>query len=122
VFSGMMLPGLAGEILHPVIDNPETVFFLLADSLFMAVLNEIPVAAVLSAIMSTVGSQLLVSASAIAHQVDFRRGSVALRLWLSRPTIVALVGVAVIMTSPVVLIENWRAAARPVRARLGSGS
>jgi sodium/proline symporter len=122
VFSGMMLPGLAGEILHPVIDKPETVFFLLADSLFMAVLNEIPVAAVLSAIMSTVDSQLLVSASAIAHQVGFRRGSVALRLWLSRPTIVALASVTVIMASPVVLIENWRAAARPVRARLGSGS
>ena len=36
VFGGMCFVGLVGHVLHAGLDNPETVFFALTDSLFTA--------------------------------------------------------------------------------------
>lgn len=97
VFGGMVLLGLIGHVLHPGIDNPETIFFTLTDSLFTPVLGAILLAAVLSAIMSTADSQLLVAASAIAHDLGHGKGHAQTSLMVSRLTIVALVIVAVLV-------------------------
>jgi sodium/proline symporter len=97
VFFGMCFLGLVGHILHASVDNPENIFFLLTDSLFTPVLGAILLAAVLSAIMSTADSQLLVAASAIAHDLGLAGDHAGRKLLLSRLTIVGLVAVAVLV-------------------------
>lgn len=72
VFSGMCLLGLLGHVLVRQVDNPENIFFVLANDLFNPVIAGLLLAGVLSAIMSTADSQLLVSASAVARDL---RGS-----------------------------------------------
>jgi len=97
VFAGMVLLGLIGHVLHPAIPNPETIFFTLTDSLFTPVLAAILLAAVLSAIMSTADSQLLVAASAIAHDLGFGHKHAQRSLLVSRLTIVGLVVFSVLV-------------------------
>ena len=94
VFCGMCLLGLAGHLLHPAAGNPEAVFFTLIESLFHPLVGGVLLAAVLSAIMSTADSQLLVAASAIAHDLGLSRGDPRRQLLVSRLTIVALVALA----------------------------
>jgi SSS family solute:Na+ symporter len=50
-----------------VLDDPETIFILLAETLFPALITGFLFAALLAAIMSTVSSQLLVSSSSLAE-------------------------------------------------------
>lgn len=71
VFYGAGLLGLGGRILMPelVTGDPEQLFPLLARSLLHPLFAGVMLAAVLSAIMSTVSSQLLVAASAISRDV-----------------------------------------------------
>lgn len=97
VFTGMCFLGLAGRILHLEIDNPETIFFLLTDSLFTPVVGAVLLAAVLSAIMSTADSQLLVAASALSHDLGLGKNRPQRSLLISRLTIVALVMLAVVV-------------------------
>lgn len=95
VFAGMCFVGLAGRILHAGLENPETVFFTLTGSLFPPVLAGVLLAAVLSAIMSTADSQLLVAASALAH--DLGLGGERRRMLVSRLAVLALVVLAVLV-------------------------
>jgi Na+/proline symporter len=95
VFLGMVFLGLVGHVLHAGIDNPETIFFVLTESLFTPIIGAVLLAAVLSAIMSTADSQLLVAASAISH--DLGLGGERNRLLYSRLAIVMLVVFAVIV-------------------------
>ena len=97
VFLGMCFLGLVGHVLHADVDNPETIFFVLTESLFPPVMGAILLAAVLSAIMSTADSQLLVAASAIAHDLGLGRRNPARVLLVSRLTIVALVVASVLV-------------------------
>ena len=97
VFTGMCFLGLAGRILHLEIDNPETIFFLLTDTLFTPVIGAVLLAAVLSAIMSTADSQLLVAASALSHDLGLGRNRPERSLLISRLTIVALVALAALV-------------------------
>jgi len=97
VFFGMCFVGLVGHLLAQGLENPETVFFALTDSLFPPVFAAILLAAVLSAIMSTADSQLLVAASAIAHDLGLGKGQPGRMLLVSRLTIVALVVVSVLV-------------------------
>lgn len=66
---GAIATGLAGigYFAAAPLDNPETVFLALSQSLFAPWIAGILLAAVLAAIMSTVSSQLLVSSSVIAE-------------------------------------------------------
>ncbi|ABS64692.1 sodium/proline symporter [Parvibaculum lavamentivorans DS-1] len=66
---GAIATGLAGigYFAAAPLDNPETVFLSLSQSLFNPWIAGILLAAVLAAIMSTVSSQLLVSSSVIAE-------------------------------------------------------
>ena len=52
-----------------VLEDPETIFILLAETLFPALITGFLFAALLAAIMSTVSSQLLVSSSSLAEDV-----------------------------------------------------
>ena len=94
VFSNMVILGLCGKILvsTPLAD-PEQLFFVLTDSLLPTVMGAILLAAVLSAIMSTADSQLLVSASAIAHDIMGETG--VGRIWVSRLVISLLCALSV---------------------------
>lgn len=98
VFGGMFFVGLVGHILLPDLANPETVFFALTDQLFPTVLGAVLIAAVLSAIMSTADSQLLVGASAVAHDLGLTRRFPGRSLLISRLAIAALVVVAIIVS------------------------
>ncbi|MFN2288287.1 MAG: sodium/proline symporter [Chromatocurvus sp.] len=97
VFFGMFFLGLVGHILHAGTENPETIFFVLTDSLFPTLLGAVLLAAVLSAIMSTADSQLLVAASALSHDLGLGRRLPGGVMLVSRLTIVALVIAAVLV-------------------------
>ena len=73
VLTGSVATGLAGipYFAAAPLDNPETVFIALSQSLFNPWVAGIITAAILSAIMSTIDSQLLVSSSVISE--DFYR-------------------------------------------------
>jgi sodium/proline symporter len=69
--SGAMFTGLVGiayfSLQHEKLQNPETVFILLSEILFHPLITGFLLAAILAAIMSTISSQLLVTASAFTQ-------------------------------------------------------
>ncbi|MDP6537368.1 MAG: sodium/proline symporter PutP [Gammaproteobacteria bacterium] len=73
VLLGSVATGMAGiaYFADQPLDNPETVFIVLSQNLFNPWIAGIITAAILSAIMSTIDSQLLVSSSVISE--DFYR-------------------------------------------------
>ncbi|RAL21388.1 sodium/proline symporter PutP [Thermoflavimicrobium daqui] len=72
---GAMFTGLVGiayfAITTKKLDNPETVFIVLSNTLFHPLIAGFFLAAILAAIMSTISSQLLVTASSLTQ--DFYR-------------------------------------------------
>lgn len=94
VFGGMAFVGLAGHVLLPELAQPESVFFALTEQLFPPIVAAVLVAAVLSAILSTADSQLLVGASAVAHDLGLNRRHPRHSLWISRAAIAGLVVLA----------------------------
>jgi sodium/proline symporter len=105
VLFGSVASGLAGVILfaEEPLDNPETVFIALNQSLFNPWVAGVITAAILSAIMSTVDSQLLVSASVISedfYRVFFRpRASQAELILVSRVAVICVACVALWIAS-----------------------
>jgi len=73
VFYGAGFLGLAGRLLMPELSqgggDPEQLFPLLSRSMLNPLIAGVMLAAILSAIMSTVSSQLLVAASAVSRDV-----------------------------------------------------
>lgn len=71
--AGSMSIGLVGlayvQKFHLSLDNPEAIFIFLADIIFNPFIAGILLSAILAAIMSTISSQLLVSASAVANDI-----------------------------------------------------
>ncbi|VAW01210.1 Proline/sodium symporter PutP (TC 2.A.21.2.1) @ Propionate/sodium symporter [hydrothermal vent metagenome] len=98
VLGNMVILGLCGKILvaGPLAD-PEQLFFIMTESLMPTILGAILLAAVLSAIMSTADSQLLVSASAIAHDIMGEPDEGESRLWVSRVVISLLCLISVLV-------------------------
>ncbi|MFE7408442.1 sodium/proline symporter PutP [Isoptericola sp. NPDC057559] len=70
---GAVMTGLVGVAYASVrgleVDNPETIFLLLAQLLFHPLVAGLVLAAVLAAIMSTISSQLIVSSSALVEDL-----------------------------------------------------
>jgi len=89
-FLGMVLLGLCGKIMVSDLANREDIFFILTDDLMPAILGAIMIAAVLSAILSTADSQILVSASSIAHDLMGESDQMKSKLLISRVVIVVL--------------------------------
>lgn len=102
---GAMLTGFFGfAYFHQnglTIDNPETIFIELANLLFNPYITGFLLAAVLAAIMSTISSQLLVTASAVTedfYKTFFRRHAKDKELVLiGRLSVLAVSIVAVIL-------------------------
>ncbi|SFM40204.1 sodium/proline symporter [Ectothiorhodospira mobilis] len=94
-FVGMAYFGEAG------LDNPETVFILLIQSLFNPWVAGALIAAVLAAIMSTIDSQLLVSSSALSEDFYKRflrpRASDTELVWIGRATVLGIGVVATLL-------------------------
>lgn len=88
-----------------MLDDPEKIFIAFSQILFHPVVAGILLAAILSAIMSTIDSQLLVSSSAVAedfYKAIFRREATDMELvWVGRiATIVIALIAAVIAINP----------------------
>lgn len=98
MFTGMTVLGLAGRALLGGSVNGEALFYLLAGDLLPPVLAGIVLAAVLSAVMSTVDSILLVAAAAIAHDLGLSRRFPGSELTVSRIVMLGIAGIAVWMT------------------------
>lgn len=101
---GAVLTGLIGvawfhEAGEPL-ENPETVFLLLSQILFHPFVAGLVLAAVLAAIMSTMSSQLLVSASALVEDIYglFKKNpGEKQQLWLGRLSVVIITVIAIII-------------------------
>ncbi|MUK88424.1 sodium/proline symporter PutP [Ornithinibacillus sp. L9] len=88
-----------------LLDNPEVIFIAFSQLLFHPVIAGILLAAILSAIMSTIDSQLLVSSSAVAedfYKAIFRKQASEKELvWVGRfATIIIALIAALIATNP----------------------
>ena len=95
VLTGMLVLGWYGHLLLPDAADGETVFFQLTNDLLPVVIGGHVTAAVLSAIMSTADSQLLVAASAVAHDLGLARRAPRHALTASRVVMAVLTLVAV---------------------------
>jgi sodium/proline symporter len=95
VYSGMLLLGFCGRVLSPGLADPELVFIRLSNDLFPPMVSGILLAAVLSAIMSTVDSQLLVASSTVSHDLGLGAGLRWSPLARSRVVVLALSAAAV---------------------------
>jgi len=65
--SGAVTAGVAGRALFPGLDDAETIFPVISNNLFPAVISGMLMVVVLSAIMSTVDSLLLLASSAVVR-------------------------------------------------------
>ncbi|RBW70830.1 sodium/proline symporter PutP [Bacillus taeanensis] len=105
---GAILTGLAGiayfandPLIAGDVDNSEKVFIFFTDVLFNPWVSGILLAAILSAIMSTIDSQLLVSSSALAedfYKAIFRKNASQKELvWVGRIGVLAIALFALIL-------------------------
>ncbi|MFC0043934.1 sodium/proline symporter PutP [Metabacillus iocasae] len=100
---GAVFTGITGAayFADAPVDNPEKVFILFSNILFNPWVAGILYAAILSAIMSTVSSQLLVSSSALAE--DFykailrKNASEKELLWIGRLGVIVISAIAVVL-------------------------
>lgn len=74
IYSGMILLGWSVRVLLPDLADRESAFMAGTEQVLPPVIAGVMIAAVLSAIMSTVDSQLLVAASTISHDLIGRAG------------------------------------------------
>lgn len=103
VLSGSVATGLAGIAYfgQQPLDNPETVFITLSQQLFNPWVAGVITAAILSAIMSTIDSQLLISSSVISE--DFYRAFIRPEaterelLMLSRAAVIVIALMALVI-------------------------
>ena len=69
MYISAILLGISGQVLFPGLADPEHLFPTAAENLLPTFLTAIVLTGVLAAIMSTVSSQIIVAASAIAHDI-----------------------------------------------------
>jgi sodium/proline symporter len=101
-FAGAGALGLVGAALFAKtpLDNPETIFFKAADILFPPWASGMLLAAIFSAIMSTISAQLLASSSAITEDILLRftnRISDKKRLLLNRMAVICIMIAATVI-------------------------
>jgi len=111
VFYGAGLVGLAARVMEPALADPEQGLMVLAMGLLPPALAGLMLAAVISAILSTVSSQLLVAASSVSYDVvegvmgyhpDERRS-----LRLGRLTVAAVGGVGLLLALAESRVVFW---------------
>lgn len=100
LFAGAVLLGIAARAVYGTLADPEQALPIAAADFLPGVLAGMMIAAVLAAICSTADSQLLVSASAVSHDLYTRllgrSASPRARAWINRAA-VALIGVVAIV-------------------------
>lgn len=69
MYASMLVVGWSARVLLPELADPEVAFISTTRMVFPPVVAGVMIAAVLSAVMSTADSQLLVAASAVAHDL-----------------------------------------------------
>lgn len=97
VYCGMAVLGLAGRSLALAIDNPETLLFRVVDACFPPVIAGVALAALLSAVMSTVDSILLSSAAAVSHDLGAARLAPKRAVTVARIVMTLLCALAVML-------------------------
>ncbi|MEO0981043.1 MAG: sodium/proline symporter [Pseudomonadota bacterium] len=98
VYSGMAVLGLSARAIFGADAPAEGVFFKLAGDLLPGVLAGVIAAATLSAIMSTVDSQLLVAGAAVSHDLGLGKAAGGREVLVSRLAILVLCAAAVALT------------------------
>lgn len=98
VYSGMAVLGLSARAIFGAQVPSEGVFLALSNELMPPVIAGIVMAAILSAIMSTVDSQLLVSGAALSHDMKLGKAFGGRDVLVSRIAIVAVSVVAIVLT------------------------
>lgn len=98
VYAGMAVLGLSGRALFGADAPAEGIFFRLAGDLLPVVVAGIVAAAILSAIMSTVDSQLLVASGAISHDLGAARMMGGRTVLATRIAMLAVSLMAVLLT------------------------
>ena len=99
VYLGMALLALAGRALTDgALADGEVLFYRVASDVLPPVLAGIVIAAILSAVMSTVDSILLAAAAAVAHDLWFTKKYPAKSLLISRFVMTAIAVFAVLLT------------------------
>lgn len=102
---GTIAVGLVGAAYVSVNDltlsDPETIFILLANTLFHPLITGFLLAAILAAVMSTISSQLLVTASSLTediyHTLLRKQASESERLMVGRLSVLAVAMLAVVL-------------------------
>ncbi|GAA4771398.1 sodium/proline symporter PutP [Citricoccus nitrophenolicus] len=96
------LAGIAYFHAHPdlTLNDPETVFLVLAQILFHPLVAGLVLAAVLAAVMSTISSQLIVCSSALVqdlYKLFGRRASARAELWLGRGGVIFVAAISIVI-------------------------
>jgi sodium/proline symporter len=108
VYTGMAILGLAARSIFGANAPAEGVFFEIASTALPSVMSGVVVAATLSAIMSTVDSQLLVAGAAISHDLGLGKVFRGRDVLISRLAVafVCLAAVFVTLQLPATIFER----------------
>ena len=97
IFVGMSMLVLAARSLAIQPGNNEHLFYVMAEHYLPPVLAGIVIAAVLSAVMSTVDSLLLAASAAVSHDLGIAARFPGRELWVSRVVMTLIVIAAVVL-------------------------
>lgn len=98
VYCGMAVLALSARAMNVDTSSGEDLFYLVANQYLPPVLAGIVIAAVLSAVMSTVDSLLIAAAAAASHDLGLGKRLPGGELWVSRVVMLALAVLAVALT------------------------
>ncbi|MFS2316779.1 sodium/proline symporter [Maricaulis sp. D1M11] len=98
IYLGMAVLALSGRVLVGELANGETIFYRLAADLLPAALAGIVIAAVLSAVMSTVDSILLSAAAAVSHDMGINSRFAGHEVLVSRIVMFVIAVLAIVMS------------------------
>ena len=97
IYSGVAILALAARTLSIEPQNNEHVFYIVAAEYLPPVLAGIFIAAILSAVMSTVDSLLLAASAAVSHDLGIARRYPGREVWVSRLAMTGIVVAAVVL-------------------------
>ena len=97
IYTGIAAMVLAARALHIDPGNSEQLFYVIAERFLPPVLAGLVVAAILSAVMSTVDSLLLAASAAVSHDLGLSRRYPGKEVWVSRLVMSGIVVAAVML-------------------------
>ncbi|MEN0654126.1 MULTISPECIES: sodium/proline symporter [Hyphobacterium] len=108
VYAGMSTLALSGRALLGAGQEGEALFYTLAAQLFPTVLAGLIIAAVLSAVMSTVDSLLIATSAAVAHDMGVAKAMPGREVLISRivMTVLCVLAVILAMTLPATIFDR----------------